>query len=161
MLPTETPAALLPDSAAPFTAPVAAPAAAPVNTELSTDFALARIPLADCFRPDFLVLRLEAAFFVAPPLLADFRAADFVPPFEALAVDFFPPLFLELLEPDLEPEAFRPFLVAMCWSSLIRSSWVKVTEETFSRHYELFRRRNSFTKQRLPIAEEALPVVDH
>ncbi len=129
------PVALLPDSAAPFTAPVAAPTAAPVKTVFTTSFARVRMPFdeRERFVPAFLVvLFLPALLFLVVPALratlrcleafvvlllavragalffADFLAADF------LAVDFLAVDFLALLEPAfLEPDLFTAFLVAI------------------------------------------------
>jgi len=106
------PAALLPDSAAPFTAPETAPVAAPVSTAATAFLALVRKP--GRFFPDFFVLFLTLRFLVVALratvflleafavlflatrpdfifLLADFLVVAF---FEALAVDFFAPAFL-------------------------------------------------------------------
>ena len=117
-----TPAALLPDSAAPFTAPAAAPAAAPLKTEPSASLARASIPRLDVLRPDLAPLRLLPArlllacdFFaaflelleLAALPLGDFLAPAFLEPFE----DFEP---LELFELDLEPDRFPAFLDVMC-----------------------------------------------
>src|SRR5688572_16100701 len=103
------PAALVPDSAAPSTAP----AAAPFRTDAVTFFAFARMPFADRFLPAFLVLRLLALSFLAPP---DFRAvlfllaafADFEADFEVReALDF---------ATFREPDCLRVFFAAMLCS---------------------------------------------
>lgn len=105
------PAALLPDSAAPSTAPAAAPTAAPFSTEAIAFFAFARLPFADRFLPAFLVLRLLALPFLAPP---DCRAVLFLlaafADFEVReAVDFFALDFAAFREPD----CLRAFFAAM------------------------------------------------
>ena len=127
-------------SAAFLAAALAAPAAAPAITELITDLALARIPLE--LRVD-LLLRLPA-FFCVPFLLVprvDLLADFLVLAFAALFPDFLPAAFLEPLEPDFLLERFRALLVA-----------IYLLTETVAADLQ---------KQRLPIAEEALPVVDH
>ena len=116
------PAALLPESAAPFTAPDAAPAAAPVNTAVTASLALVRMPLDGRFFPAFvlflltlrfLVVALRATLFLpeafAVPFLearADliFLLADFlVVTLEALVVDFFGPDFFAAFFVGIDP----------------------------------------------------------
>lgn len=121
------PVALLPDSAAPFTAPAVAPT--PVNTAFTGSFARLRIPFEDLFRPDFLVALFLLALLRL--LVADLRTLFFwLDTFVVLlliprgleardeadffAVDFLKPFDLGFLEPD----CLRDFFVAIVCFSL-------------------------------------------
>jgi hypothetical protein len=115
-----SPAALLPESAAPFTAPETAPAAAPVSAAVTAFLALVRKP--GRFFPDFFVLFLLTLRF----LVVDFRATVFLPeafavPFLAarpdlmfLLADFLAVFFFEVLAGDFfEPDFLVAFVVGM------------------------------------------------
>ncbi len=140
--------ALLPDSAAAFTAPVAAPAAAPVTIgpSLFSDFLAALLfllALAVLLTPD-----LRAVLLLREPFAALFAVL-----FEAReVVDFLALGLLELLEVDfLEPDCFRAFFVAifalhLCDGYENDNGFAAVLNSPF-----LFRRAAGFLERSNPI----------
>ncbi len=128
--------ALLPDSAAPWTAPTAAPAAAPVTTDFAASFGRLRMPFEGRFFPDFFVeVRLAEALLLVEAFVVEallrlpvplrfflevvlvFLPAAFLVPFFDL-LELVDPLADRLLLDFFAADRLRAFVVGMLSSSI-------------------------------------------